>query len=169
MEKFSHTSRIIKKAKAVKFTDDDYETPSKILKDLIPFINEHNIIYDPFYCNGRVIDEWKELDKICLNDKQDAFNRIHPEKFDIVISNIPFSCKEDCVKLGFELEKPFIMLMPIDSLASKWIKKYFDKLQFIIPSGRYSFLKNGEKTKGCWFDTMWICHGLNLEKNIIKL
>ena len=49
------------------------------------------------------------------------------------------------------------------------LKKYFDKLQFIIPNGRYSFLKNGKMGKGSWFDTMWVCYKLNLPSNIIKL
>jgi len=162
-------SRLNKKGNALEFKDDDYETSKEILTDLLPFIKDYNIIYDPFYCNGKVIEEWKELDKECINEKKDAFNREHPENFDILISNIPFSCKEKCVELGVELNKPFILLMPIDSLGSKWIKKYFDKLQFIIPSGRYNFLKKGLKTKGCWFDTMWICYKLNLEEKIIKL
>jgi len=86
-----------------------------------------------------------------------------------MISNIPFSVKEKCVKLAVSLARPFVLLMPIDALGSKWIKKYFDDLQFIIPSGRYNFLKNQKKTKGCWFDTMWVCGGLDLHSKIIKL
>ena len=61
------------------FKDDDYETTENILKDLLPFIENYNIIYDPFYCNGLVIDEWKKLNKICINEKLDAFNREHPK------------------------------------------------------------------------------------------
>jgi len=161
-------SRFQLKGNEVKFKDDDYETSKEILNDLLPYIKDYNIIYDPFFCNGKVIEEWAELGKICINEKKDAFDREHPE-FDIMISNIPFSCKEKCMELATKLNKPFILLMPIDSLGSKWIRKYFNELQFIIPSGRYNFLKKGLKTKGCWFDTMWVCHGLNLDKKIIKL
>ncbi len=169
MDTKNKNSRFQYKHNAVEFKDDDYETSKEILTDLLPYIQDYKVIYDPFYCNGKVIEEWKELNKECINEKKDAFNREHPENFDILISNIPFSCKEKCVELGIKLNKPFILLMPIDSLGSKWIKKYFDNLQFIIPSGRYNFLKKGLKTKGCWFDTMWICYGLNLEEKIIKL
>ena len=161
-------SRFQYKHNAVEFKDDDYETSKEILNDLLPYITDYNIIYDPFYCSGKVIKEWEALNKTCINEQKDAFDREHPE-FDIMISNIPFSCKEKCVELGVQLNKPFILLMPIDSLGSKWIRKYFDELQFIIPSGRYNFLKKGLKTKGCWFDTMWVCNGLNLDKKIIKL
>ena len=161
-------NRLNYKENAVQFKDDDYETGRNILKDLCPFIEQNKIIYDPFYCKGKVIEEWNNLGFECINEKKDAFNREHPE-FDYLISNIPFSCKEKCVKLGFELNKPFIMLMPIDALGSKWIKKYFDKLQFIIPNGRLQFIKDSVQTNKCWFDTMWICYGLNLDHKIIKL
>jgi hypothetical protein len=161
-------SRINYKGNAIEFKDDDYETSSKILDSLTPYLEKDKIIYDPFYCKGRVIDEWKKLNYTCINEKKDAFDREHPN-FDYLISNIPFSCKEKCVKLGFELGKPFIMLMPIDVLGSKWMGKYFDKLQFLIPNGRLQFLKDGEQTNKCWFDTMWLCYGLNLNEKIIKL
>ena len=168
MENINSNSRLNYKGTAVKFKDDDYETGSDILESLTPYLEPNKIIYDPFYCNGTVIEEWKKLGFDCINEKKDAFDREHPE-FDILISNIPFTKKKECVELAFNLGKPFALLMPIDALGSKWIGKYFDKLQYIIPCGRYNFLKNGAKTKGCWFDTMWLCYGLNLDKNIIKL
>lgn len=162
-------SRLKLKGSDVKFKDDDYETPKEILKDVLPFIKDYNIIYDPFFCTGKVIDEWKELDKVCINEKKDAFNREHPEHYDIIISNIPFSIKKKAMNLFMSLNKPFIILTTIDSLGSKWIKPYFNDLQFIIPNGRYSYIKNGTLTNSSWFDTGFICYGLNLPEKIIKL
>ena len=169
MDKIPKKSRLRHKTTAVEFKDDDYETPKECLTDLLPYILDHKIIYDPFYCNGRVVEEWLKLDKECLNEKQDAFDREHPAVYDIVISNIPFTLKKKCVELGFKLDKPFAFLMPIDALGSVWIRKYFDRLQFLIPKGRYNFLKNGKIGAGSWFDTMWVCYGLNLPDKIIKL
>ena len=67
------------------------------------------------------------------------------------------------------MDNAFMLLMPIDALGSKWIKPYFNDLQFIVPNGRYSFLKNGKIGAGSWFDTMWVCHGINLPEKIVKL
>jgi hypothetical protein len=164
----NNNSRLNYKGNAVEFKDDDYETPKEVLQDLLPYISDFDIIYDPFYCKGKVIEEWEALDKNCINTKEDAFNREHPT-FDCMVANIPFSMKEKCVKLAYSLKKPFILLMPIDALGSKWIKKYFDDLQFIIPNGRLQFYKNGKVEGKCWFDTMWVCKGLNLNEKIIKL
>tara|TARA_R110002153_G_C13210655_1_gene487824 strand:+ start:105 stop:587 length:483 start_codon:yes stop_codon:yes gene_type:complete len=156
------------KNNAVKFKDDDYETQKETLESLLPFIEKYNIIYDPFYCQGTVKTYWEELDKECINEKLDAFNRDHPE-CDIVISNIPFSIKKECMELFLSLDKPFIILMPIAAMGSKWISPYFDKLQFIIPNKRINFLKNKKLGNGSWFDCCFYCYGLNLEKDIIKL
>ena len=163
------SSRLNFKGNTTKFKDDDYETPYEALKDLEPYIKNYKIIYDPFYCKGTIIEEFKKMNKICINEKKDAFNRLHPEKYDLIFSNIPFSIKKQCFELFFKLNKPFIVLTTIDSLGSKWIKKYFDKLQFLIPNGRYRFLKNGKITKSSWFDTCYICYNINLPKDIIKM
>ena len=63
-----------------------------------------------------------------------------------------------------------MLLMPIDALGSLWIGKYFDKLQYIIPKKRYNFYKKGvEKKSSSWFDTMWVCYKMDLERDIIFL
>ena len=154
-----NTNSLLKlKGNSIKFKDDDYETPKDILEMLLPFIKDYDKIYDPFYCAGRVKKDWETLGKICYN-----------EKLDITISNIPFSMKEKCMKLFLELGKPFIILMPIDAMGSKWINKYFNKLQFIIPHKRLNFSKDGKMGGGAWFDTCFYCYGLNLDKTITKL
>jgi len=154
--------------RGVEFKDDDYETPSSALEDLLPYLEKNKIIYDPFYCNGTVIEEWEKLGYTCINEKKDAFNREHPD-FDYLISNIPFSCKEKCFKLGFLLNKPFIFLIPLNSLGSQWIKKYWDKLQFIIPRRRIAFTKKNHTTKNvAYFDCVWVCYKINLDKLIVN-
>ena len=162
-------SRLKNKTNSKIFKDDDYETTENILKDLLPFIKDYNIIYDPFYCNGLIIQEWNKLNKICINEKLDAFNREHPKNYDIIISNIPFSLKKECLELFITLNKPFIMLCPVDILVREYMNKYFHKLQFIIPKKRYNFYKKNQKKSSSWFDTMWICYGLKLKEKIIKL
>jgi len=157
------------KTDAVKFKDDDYETQKETLQSLLPFIKKYKIIYDPFYCQGTIKKYWEELGKECINEKLDAFNREHPKEYHIIISNIPFSIKKECIELFFSLDKPFIILMPIATMGSKWMSKYFDKLQFIVPHKRINFLKNGKVGNGSWFDCCFYCYGLNLDKDIIKL
>ena len=161
-------SRFGLKGREVEFKNDDYETPIEVLETITHLVDKNMVIYDPFYCRGEVVKAWSTLGYKCINEKKDAFNREHPD-YDIMISNIPFSIKDKCVKLALELEKPFMLLMTIDSMGSVWIKKHWDKLNFIIPTGRYNFFKNGKMGKGSWFDTMWVCYNIGLEDKITKL
>jgi len=162
-------SRLNRKGNTLTFKDDDYETTKDTLKDLVPFIEEGKMIYDPFYCNGKVKEEWKELGFECYNEKENAFEA-SPPNFDYLISNIPFSLKKECVKLALDYDKPFMLLMPIDALGSLWMGEYFNKLQFIIPKKRYSFYKKSQtKKSSAWFDTMWVCYKINLSDKIVKL
>ncbi len=162
-------SRLNRKGSTLVFKDDDYETTKNILKDLLPYIDKDKIIYDPFYCNGKVKEEWSELGYDCYNEKEDAFDS-NPPEFDYLISNIPFSLKKESIKLALDYDKPFMLLMPIDTLGSLWMGEYFDKLQFIIPKKRYNFFKKSqEKKSSSWFDTMWVCYKINLNEKIVKL
>jgi len=161
-------NKLLLKSVAYEKQDDDYETPKHVLEMLLPFIEKYNVIYDPFFCNGKVKQYWKELNKTCVNDDLNAFDRETPD-CDIIISNIPFSLKKECMELCFKIGKPFILLFPIENIGSVWIQKYFNDLQFIVPKKRLSFEKNGVLNKGCWFNTMFYCYGLDLAKDIIKL
>ena len=55
-------------------------------------------------------------------------------------------------------------------IEEAFLKKYFqDKIQIVIPKTRIHFVKNGLQTKASWFDTLWVCYKMNLEKDIIFL
>ena len=70
MENKNKHSRLNRKGNAVEFKDDDYETPSEILEDLLPYIEDYNIVYDPFFCRGQIVEEWNKLNKVCINEKK---------------------------------------------------------------------------------------------------
>ena len=161
-------SRLKNKQIAVKFKDDDWETPIKVLEDIEVFLEKGKTIYDPFYCDGYVKTQWKDLGFNCINNKVDAFIKVDFD-FDYIITNPPFSQKKKVMELCLSYDKPFMILLPISAMGAKWIKPYFDKLQFIIPNGRYSFYKKDKKTAGAWDDTAFFCYKMNLSQLIIKL
>ena len=70
-------SKLSLKGVAYDKKDDDYETPKYVLEMLLPFIEKYNVVYDPFYCNGKVKQYWKELNKTCINDDLNAFEKSH--------------------------------------------------------------------------------------------
>lgn len=52
-------------------------------------------------------------------DEDKNFFYYEPDNYDIIISNPPFSQKDDILKRLYELNKPYAMLLPIPSLQGQ--------------------------------------------------
>ena len=101
------------------------------------------------------------------------------ERFDIIVSNPPFSVVKQIVKRLKELNKPWILLMPVQKLNTNYFREAFcedgdDKLQLVFPYERVQFkkLEGGKevitKTK-CPFDCFYYCYDLNLPTSAMWL
>lgn len=89
-------------------------------------------------------------------------------KFDVIITNPPYSLKNKFIKRCYELNKPFMLLLPITALEGKERGKLYKEngLELIILNKRINFMKNKNNV---WFNTSWFCRGickkqLNFEK-----
>ena len=58
-------------------------------------------------------------------DEGKDFFKYEPEEWDILISNPPYSIKDAIIKRVYELNKPFALLLPLNSLQGKQRYKYF--------------------------------------------
>lgn len=47
------------------------------------------------------------------------FFEYEPQHYDLIITNPPYSFKDQFLKRAFELDKPFMMLLPITTLEGK--------------------------------------------------
>lgn len=90
------------------------------------------------------------------------------QECDIIITNPPYSLKEEFLKRAYELNKPFAFLMPLTSLEGKKRGELFRKygIQLIIPNKRINFITPSGKGSGAWFQTAWFCYKLNLPKDL---
>ena len=98
-----------------------------------------------------------------IQDGQDFF-QYEPEEYDIIISNPPFTKKNEVLKRLCELGKPFAILLPLNSLQGKDRFEYFDQgIQILSFDKRISYHnpENMEKyVKGCSFATAYFCRGV---------
>ncbi len=83
------------------------------------------------------------------------------EEYDIIISNPPFSQKDNVLKRLYELDKPYAMLLPIPSLQGQarfpWMK---DGLQYLGFDKRINYYTNQDLTqvqKGVSFGSCYLC------------
>ena len=148
--------RSLKKAFNVQ---DNYNTPSILVNMIMPYIenwaldfykknNREPIIWLPFdteeskYYTFLKNDDFQVV-RSHLNDGKDFFN-YQPEKFDLIVSNPPFSTKDKIfTRCIYELKRPFVLLMNMMAINYQNIAEIFSavnpKIQFIIPDKKVSF------------------------------
>ena len=83
------------------------------------------------------------------------------EHYDIIISNPPFSQKDNVLKRLYELDKPYAMLLPIPALQGQARFPYIkDGLQYLGFDKRINFYTNqdmSEVQKGVSFGSCYLC------------
>ena len=139
---------------------DDWETPLYAWKQIEEYIPVDKEIWCPFYYNGN--HTLKELRTIIHNDE----NFFKTDRGDIVVDNPPFSIKKQVIKRLLDLDKPFILLLPVSTICYKYFPKN-EHIQLIIPPKRINFRTDGNSS--ATFDTIYICYKINLKKDIIFL
>jgi hypothetical protein len=152
---------------------DDYMTPKYAFENIKQYIPKDKIIWEAFYGDGKSGEYLKELGFNVIHKEVDFFEN---DLGDIICSNPPFSkCKEIMGRL-YELDKPFILILPASKITTSYFRRWKDKgIQIIIPRTRIHFTKkiNGETPKNwgnkCNFDCFYYCYKMNLTKDIIWL
>jgi len=156
---------------------DDYMTPKHAWEDIKEFIPaEYKIIYEPFYGDGTSGKILKELlpNHNVIHFDSDFYDMSNVLHYDMILSNPPFSDAKKIMPKMFELDKPFILLMPSSKINTSYFSQWKDrKIQIIIPRKRINFIKlvDGKvvPSKGANFDCFYYCYKMNLPKDIVWL
>ena len=157
-------------------TYDDYMTPKSAWEAIAHLIPKDKVVWEPFYGDGKSGEYLKELGFNVVHEPIDFF---FEDRGDIIVSNPPFSVVKQIVKRLKELNKPWILLMPVQKLNTNYFREAFcedgdGKLQLVIPYERVQFkkLEGGKevitKTK-CPFDCFYYCYDLNLPTSAMWL
>jgi hypothetical protein len=120
---------------------DCHTTPMWMWKELIgayPAIARAQV-WDPFYHDGKskMLMQRAGFMKV-RTTKVDFFEQVSKWKYDIIVSNPPFSIKKRIMQELFEADRPFILLLPVVTLlANYFFKHYRKKCKLIFPSNRF--------------------------------
>ena len=155
---------------------DDYMTPRYAWEDIKEYIPNDKQIWEAFYGDGKSGDHLKDMGFDVLHAPVDFFCH---DWGDIIVTNPPFSKTKEVMKRLFELDKPFIVILPSSKINTQYFREWKDKnLQLIIPKKRISFNKivgciaNGwveVPSQNCNFDCFYYCYKMNLPKDIVWL
>tara|TARA_R110000744_G_scaffold377054_1_gene491765 strand:+ start:365 stop:850 length:486 start_codon:yes stop_codon:yes gene_type:complete len=150
---------------------DDYMTPKSAWEAIDEFIPKDKVIWEAFKGDGKSGEYLTELGCEVIHNDNDFFQSNEGE---VIITNPAFSIVKDIIPRLVELDKPFILLMPVSKIATQYFKPFMNKIQIIIPDKRIEFVKlvDGKEVKSksrCAFDCFYYCYKMNLDRDIIWL
>ncbi len=171
---------------------NDFQTPKEALYPLLPYLKKDWEIWECAEGKGNLTNELKRRGfKVFGTDIKDEdikfgenvfdwkqpiihdFLKWLPSGFDCIITNPPFSLKQQFLKRCYELGKPFALLLPLTTFESSKRQKLFKEygLQVIFFDKRINFETPSGKGSGSWFSSAWFTYGLELpnELNFARL
>lgn len=154
---------------------DDFYTPAPAINPLLPYLPKEWLIWECAAGSGNLsaafeTNGYKTISTDILQGID--FRMFEPEKYDCIITNPPYSLKDEFLERAYQLGKPFALLIPITSFEGKVRQRLFRNygVEVILFDKRINFeCPNPETTKeksGSWFPTAWFTWGLNLPKQL---
>lgn len=95
-----------------------------------------------------------------IDNGQNFFEYEPNEHYDLIISNPPFSIKDDILRRLDELDHPYAMLLPLPALQGQKRFPYLKGCQALIFDKRVNYYKDKEMKevqKGVSFASIYIC------------
>ena len=108
------------------FKHDDYMTPKYAWENIKHLIPADKIIWEAFYGDGKSGQYLTEIGFNVIHEKTIDFFNEEPDNWDIIISNPPFSKSKEVMKRLKELDKPFIVIMPLTKINTSYFREYND-------------------------------------------
>lgn len=98
-----------------------------------------------------------------LNEGKDFFT-YEPSDYDVIVSNPPFSMKDKVLERLYQLNKPYAILLPLNSLQGKKRFPYLkDSIQLLSFDERIEYHKPEDMlhtVKGNCFASAYFCKGV---------
>ena len=156
--------------------NNELYTPLYAVDPILKYIPKDKIIWCPFdeewsAFYRRLKEEGYNVVRSSLKDGQDFFT-YEPNKWDMIVSNPPFSSKDKVLERLYSFKKPFAILLPLNSLQGKTRFKFFTQgIQLLSFDSRISFHKPDSMDiviKGSPFATAYFCKDLSPRDLIVE-
>lgn len=158
--------------------NDELYTPDEAINPILKYLDKSKTYWECCDIGERERERESNITKIL---KENGFKVVSTSKneldflkdkpnfeFDVIITNPPYSNKNEFIKKCYEYEKPFLLLLPLTALEGKERNELYEKygIELIVLNKRINFMKS---KKNVWFNTSWFCNGickkqLNFEK-----
>lgn len=163
-------------AKTDKASDEVY-TPAYAVRPIIKYLDMFDTnatVWCPFDMpNSKYVEVLTEAGyKVIhshIDEGKNFFSYEPEEEYDVIISNPPFSIKDDILKRLDELGKPYAMLLPVPTLQGQTRFPYLKDIQYLGFDKRINYYKDAAMTKtqdGVSFGSCYLCKSF-LPKDLI--
>lgn len=154
---------------------DEVFTPAYAVEPIVKYLPKKATIWCPFDTEEseyvRVLkDNGFIVIATHIDNGQNFFN-YEPEKYDIIVSNPPFSIKDDILRRLYELNKPYAILLPVPALQGQKRFPYIKDCEALIFDKRINYFKNiktKEIQKGVSFGSFYLCRNVLPERLIFE-
>lgn len=143
--------------------NDELYTPDEAILPILKYLDHTKIYWEcTDFGNSnitRVLKE-KKFNVIHTNKNEIDFLKDTPNfEFDVIITNPPYSLKNEFLKKCYEYNKPFALLLPLTALEGKERGKLYKSkgIEVIVLDKRINFMK---EKNNVWFNTSWFCHDI---------
>lgn len=148
-------------------SSDIFQTPKYALKPLIKYIPKNFIIWECACGNGNITQVLKDEGfKVIATDLKHGENFLtwQPDEFDCLVTNPPYSIKDEFLKRAYLLRKPFAFLLPITALEGRIRQGLYKEygIEIILMNSRINFETPSGIGTGSWFASAWFTNGLDL-------
>lgn len=155
---------------------DEWYTPAFRVETIDKYLPKMYTVWCPFDTSEsyfvKILGEKRKVIYSHIDDGQDFFTYTPDEPYDCIVSNPPYSLRDDIYKRLFSIGKPFAMLMNFSGIFDS--KKRYDLfskngVQLLIPQGRTKFFNdysNPVSHATPAFQTVYVCWRL-LDRDIV--
>lgn len=151
-------------ARTDKASDEVY-TPAYAVKPILKYIKKDAVVWCPFDTEQ---SEYVKMIRAAghkviathIDNGNNFFFYEPEEKYDCIISNPPFSIKDDILQRLNELEKPFAMLLPVPVIQGQKRFEYMRDCQILTFDKRVNYYMDASRIavqKGVSFGSLYLC------------
>jgi len=148
---------------------DNFQTPKIGFDYLLPYIKKEWKIWECAWGEGELLNHMKNAGFTAFgSDKEYDFLKEPAKECDCIITNPPYSLKDEFIERCYEHGKPFALLMPLTALEGQKRQALFKKngISLLIPPKRINFKTPSGTGSGSWFMTAWFCWKLPIPNQL---
>ena len=146
---------------------DVFQTPGYAISPLLAHIPKDWIVWESACGKGNLKREFeKQGYKVIGTDINSGhdFRVYEPDKYDCVVTNPPYSIKQEFLSRCYQLGKPFALLLPLTALETRKRQELFESngVEIVLLDKRINFETPNGRGGDSWFSTAWFTWGLNI-------